>query len=941
MHPLKILGILCLFVLSVNGYGQHTNELIAKIDVENQLLNIQQTFTYQNNSTDTLNILYFNDWNHSYASKNSSLAKRFSEDYKKSLHLAANINRGATKLIGLIDSNYDKLAWERLSTYDIIKVVLNQPILPNESVKYIFTYTVKIPASKFTGYGFTQKGDYYLRDWYLSPAVYKNSEWLLYSNKDLQDLYTGISNTIINFVYPENYSLNTNYKEIKSRVIDGNQWVKLVGNRKKGAEIYLTHENNFKRFQVNNTVLVTDIIDPKLSDSLSVRSVNKVFKYLQKSLGSYPHDQLLVTKQNYNRNPLYGLNQLPSFVRPYTDSFKLELSLLKTSLYTIFNESFFINPRKDQWIVDGLVNYLMIRFVEQQYPDQKLLGKLSDTWLLKRFHLADLNFNDQYALLYNVSARKNLNQALTTSNDSLIKFNQQVANKYKAGLGIAYLANYLEKGLVDSSIRYFYNTYNKSEVSADLFREIIAAHTHRDISWFFDEYINSNHQINFTISKAKIHGDEALIELKGNKHSSLPISLFGVKNDTVVFKRWVDGVSDQKTFKLPSLGADRLVLNYDQKIPEINQRDNWKSLKGMFSSNRKFKMQFFKDVENPYYNQLFYVPVATLNIYDGFTPGLRLHNKTVTEKPFLFDISPSYGLSSKTFVGYGNMNYKKYFEDQKLYVMNFRLSASSFHFTESARYTTFSPSIVMGWRPSNLRSNKLDSFLVRYIRVDREYEKAPEIIPNTPNYGIFNMRFQSINKDALNYFEWNINSEWADKFAKLSVGMEYRKLFDNKQQFNVRFFAGKFIANHTTDNYFSFALDRPTDYLFEYNYLGRSEEKGVFSQQLIIADGGFKSKLENPHANSWMATINSSLNVWRWVELYSDVGFIKNRGRNQLLVYDFGARLNLVTDYFELYFPMYSNNGWEVSDASYASKIRFIVTLSPKTLTGLFKRRWF
>jgi hypothetical protein len=55
-------------------------------------------------------------------------------------------------------------------------------------------------------------------------------------------------------------------------------------------------------------------------------------------------------------------------------------------------------------------------------------------------------------------------------------------------------------------------------------------------------------------------------------------------------------------------------------------------------------------------------------------------------------------------------------------------------------------------------------------------------------------------------------------------------------------------------NYYSFALDRPTDYLFDYNYYGRSENTGFFcQQQLIIAEGGFKSK-QIPFANQWMTT---------------------------------------------------------------------------------------
>ena len=68
----------------------------------------------------------------------------------------------------------------------------------------------------------------------------------------------------------------------------------------------------------------------------------------------------------------------------------------------------------------------------------------------------------------------------------------------------------------------------------------------------------------------------------------------------------------------------------------------------------------------------------------------------------------------------------------------------------------------------------------------------------------------------------------------------------NKNQFyNVRFYAGAFLYSKipTGEQNFDFALDRPTDYLFDYNYLGQFESTGIFSQQLIIAEGGFKIKI--------------------------------------------------------------------------------------------------
>jgi hypothetical protein len=90
-----------------------------------------------------------------------------------------------------------------------------------------------------------------------------------------------------------------------------------------------------------------------------------------------------------------------------------------------------------------------------------------------------------------------------------------------------------------------------------------------------------------------------------------------------------------------------------------------------------------------------------------------------------------------------------------------------------------------------------------------------------------------------------------------------------------------------------------------------------------------------------MTTLNASTNIWNWIEVYGDAGMIKNKNTNPQFVYDSGVRLNLVTDYFELYFPVYSSNGWEIGEKNYGERVRFIITFNPDTLIGLFTRKWF
>ncbi len=163
------------------------------------------------------------------------------------------------------------------------------------------------------------------------------------------------------------------------------------------------------------------------------------------------------------------------------------------------------------------------------------------------------------------------------------------------------------------------------------------------------------------------------------------------------------------------------------------------------------------------------------------------------------------------------------------------------------------------------------------------------------------------------------------------------------RQVSLRLFAGKFFWKNTKSAYFDFALDRPTDYLFQYQYLGRSEQTGIYSQQFIFAEGGFKSKFNDPYSNDILVTINAGFGIWKWLEGYFDFGLIKNKNENSRFLYDSGLRINILPDYLELFFPLYNSNGFQLNDdlSPYSEKIRFLLTLQPKTLTKLFTRKWF
>ena len=332
------------------------------------------------------------------------------------------------------------------------------------------------------------------------------------------------------------------------------------------------------------------------------------------------------------------------------------------------------------------------------------------------------------------------------------------------------------------------------------------------------------------------------------------------------------------------------------------------------------------------------------NIYDGLTLGAKLYNKTMLRKRFNYKLSPRYATKSKILTGSATLFYINYIEGKDLYSVTYGISGSYSSFAENAFVTSITPSLSFNFRDNDdFRSNKRSWLNFRYTDISRNIGSTAIVDTIEPDYGIFNIRYSNSNSGLINVYSTKYDLQFGKDFGKASFTYRYRKLLNSNQQFSFRFFTGAFLYNNTpTDSdYFSFALDRPTDYLFDFNYLGRSEDSGIFSQQIIIAEGGFKSKLETPFANQWISTMNTSVSIWRYIQAYGDLGLVKSKGLNAKFVYGTGVRLNLVQDYFEIYFPVYSNLGWEISQSSYAEKIRFIFTVDAHTLLGLFRRKWY
>ncbi|MDT0649580.1 metalloprotease [Autumnicola edwardsiae] len=932
-----LFSILLLALTSVS-FGQHAISIEASLDKEVDSIYIQQVIEYENQSEEPLDEIYLNDWMNAFSSKSSYLGKRFSEEFVRRFHFAGDEERGGTVIKSITGENMVPLKWERLiNRVDIIKLPFLEPLAPGEKITITLDYAIKVPQDKFTRYGKDGEGNYKLRYWYITPAVYDES-WKIYSHQNLDLDYTPPANIDVVLNIPTDYYAASALNMLNISNENGRKSIRLIGNDRIESKLYLTQTYLFENIYAHSHEIITNLKDDNLQTEIKEIILNRILEFLEERLGTYPHNHIFVTQEDYLNSPLYGLNQLPGFIRPFPDGFQYDIKQFKTITNNYLKNTLLLNPRTDQWVNDAILVSLMMDYVDNFYPKMRLIGNLSDIIGIRWFHAADLEFNDQYQLMYMNSARLNFDQPLATSQDSLVKFNKNIANSYKAGVGLKYMEEYLESDAVKESISQFYSKYRLQPTSQEKFKQILQNNASKDISWFFKDYVQTNKKIDFSIKKVKKRGDSLVVTVRNRRDNDVPVSVYGINDGRVVSKTWVEEVDKLKDVTIPRKDVERVALNYEQKIPEINQRNNYKGVTTLF--DRPLQFRLLQDVEDPRYNQLFFMPEFDYNLYDGISIGPKLYNNTFLNRNFNFTISPKFGFNSKTIVGSASISNAHQYENSELYAVRYGISGTRFSYGYDLFYEKFSPFLTFSYRNKYLRSNERQFLTIRNINVQRDLD--PVNPAEQPNYNVFNVNYTYSNPNVVNYYRGSFDYQVAEKFSKISLSLEYRKLFKNNRQVNLRLFAGTFLYNDNRDNdYFSFALDRPSDYLFDYNYYGRSQGSGLFSQQIIPAEGGFKSQLEPEFANQWITTLNASTNIWNWIYVYGDIGMIKNQYETPAFLYDTGVRINLVTDYFELFFPVYSNLGWEIAQPHYDEKIRFIVSLDINTLLGIFTRRWY
>jgi len=940
--------LLSLFFTIANSQSNEKNSIIidASIDtLANTLIGTQQII-YKNSSNKILNQIYLHAWPASFRNRNTELGKRSRENRKKDVHFALAEEKGNISGF-LFKQDVDTLIWSYLNhSHDIIELELKEPLKPGKSITISTPFILKLPNARFTGFGYSNKG-FYLKEWYLSPVVYRNNKWHTMSNKNLDDLFIEPNMYLIKLRFPEEYKVTSNLLYNTSYLGEDKYEATLSGRTLGSVNIMIYKDLKFKKYDVstknsNIITLETDIKYPfvfSIDDPLE-GLLKRQLDFLESNLGEYKASKLWVSSVYLKNNPIYTMNTIP-LIETMGPKFQKEIEIFKALSYNYIKASIFINPRADAWMIEGLNAYLLSLYINTYYPDKKLFGNLSDYWISRFFDLSDFKFNDRQQLLYLIMARQNLDQEIGISKDKFANLNLLAINRFKTAMGLSYLKDYLGEDIFVESLKETFSYSTKKFIDTEQVEQIFAKNSSEKSNWFFNDYISERNLIDYKLKK-----ENSDIIITNKTSYSGPLKIYGYKNDSLVFAQWREGFTDTMKFVPPTLNFDRIVLNDNGSLPEFNLRDNTLKYNKKWYDlvDKPLQLKLMTDVENPHYTQVFVNPYVEWNAYDGLILGGAFYNKSIIRKAFVYNISPTYAFNAETLTGSASVNYTHYFRDNDIFhSIRFGMFSKYSHYDTDLAYLKYNPAISVEFKRPNPRGSESNILFMRYVSVEKEipsYTQPVNDLGKYEEYKVFNLRHTYINPEIINDIRFKTDLQIGDKFGKISSEIRFRKETDWRNRIDLRLFAGVFLYNNVGNTYYDFGINSSTDYLFDYSFLGRSETSGLLSQQIIVNDGAFKTKY-NTFANNWLVSTNAHISIWKFFEVYGDAGMYSNKGIGNKFIWDTGIRFNFVPEIFEFYFPIYSNKGSEFTEPNYGERIRFVFTADLGEIVDYFRRGLF
>ncbi len=919
----------------------------AAMDMQTFTLHGHVEITVKNIGEHQIDEVPIEIWPNAYQQKGTYLSQERLEDQKTDLYFG-----NAQDLVKVDSLNFNAVVYfdnirstsidfSSFNSGELYVLNLDQPLKKGNYAVINTDFRINLPSSQFNGFG---ADDYSVRlsKWF--PRVSGFEDHAFYVCHNNIDRYSLLNKSKIQVSLAVNKQTNvvSSISPSKKTEIKNNAFYIYQGEEVR--DLTLLFFPSIYKFDVPLNLTESQPVRIYYDGDLPKWNYTDGFKnildFMKSELNVFPPDSLNIIILNKKKAFESSNNLL--VIEKQNDFQNSESAIIEEWVKLVFSESLNINAAKYPWLVKGMAYYYRTLYLRTYYPAKLFVGPIGETFVGKFFDADEYPFEYRNIFLYQFMARQGLDQPMSDSALAYPIFNKDAILKGKTALNMEYLRMYSGENAFKKSMRKFVEDGKNSSVflTPEDYINSFKFYVFKDLDWFLGDLYKTDLPYSYKLTKTEDCSYAYTATVVNTGKIIAPYSLTGIKDGKPVLTEWKPGHEGKKTVQIHLEEYDKVVLNYTHRFPEFNQKDNTLKTAGLFKRAKPIKLQFYTSFENPDKTQVFWLPSLKYNAYDQFLIGASFYNSTFVQKPFEYKFTPEFSTGTVSLVGSGSLKYSWTLHNSVFRQISAGLYGRYYHYAQDLAYTRLSPSVNFYLKKPNPRSNSIRHFRLRAVYMDKE---LPEDFDENPfdldyaSYRVLNLEYHVENVNVLRPMQLTLGVEGSDLFSKLQVDYMQRFKVSKNHTFAVRAFGGVFLHNQQpdNDNFYSFGLSGTRDYMFDYYFVGRSDQSGIWSQQMYETDGGFKSQTK-VFENKSILAINAKVPIWRYFKLFGDIGWTSDE-----FAWDYGASIIIVPDFLEIHFPIQSYQTNFFQSSNYVEHIRYVLNLDPTRIVNRLRRGYY
>lgn len=962
---LKILTTVIIFYISIvissaqRYFQQHLKYTIyVYLNEKEKNLNGNIKITYYNNSSETLQFIYF----HVYP--NASKYKKISQLTKQKIHSNDfKLYYSHDSLTGYLDNLDFKVNNKKTYFYlipdtpDVIKLLLNNPLLPGDSIEIETPFFVKIPYKKIMRMGYDDK-IFVITQWYPKPAVYDSSGWHILPYLDYGEYYSEFASYDVTINVPDSFIVAAtgwlqNKNELKrllfiaNRKVDYQKEKIFKSNERKILNYKIENVHDFAWFaspffkvnydsvELNNKTIYTFAY--YLSDygeNILTNYIKESILYYSEIFGDYPYKICSVVE---TPDFIDGGMEYPTItnIGYFTNSeyaFKVILHEIGHNwLYGILAS----NERDQPFIDEGLNTFIennynnWLKKSRYYYPDDDYTDIFNDTTRLIKSGPIFKSFSP-YVLCGDISNYfyyLNLDKPLNSRTEEFNTIHYFAHSYYKGAYAWQMLYQYTGKNDFFKNLKTLYNKYKFKHINHNSFKDVFST-INDSIKWLFNDLLFTTSRSEYKLKQIKLSNNKITGCVINKENTYFPCAIY--VNDTL--KKIILPASNKFYFEIDSINNIKsLCINQNYDFPEKKYNNNCKIF-GIRNKISRININLAGYKQNIGYYDIYFLPIGLYNTASNELIGVLVYSPVFPDPYNNVRIMPLYSFSQKKLEG--SLFFSKSLLSKiilEFYAQKYstRLNNSWYSYNVSLKYNNINLSMLkdnlwtllynFNYSTTPLNTSKFSDYsTIRFITMFNKGISCYRISPH------LELSFKS------NYIKLLLNS---------SLHLVYN---EKKKKLGVDFFYGTFILNKTNIYYYNIFLSGRygyIDYLYSDYYFDRKfhySRHNFFSHQFDISEGLF-TVFTPIQTNKWL----SSLRFWFDLPISIPISFYiataTYYGAGKLIYnsnkfpYEYGFELKFIKDIFAIYFPAgMSNDLKKFSDMycnSYFEKIRFTLKI--------------